>query len=251
MNKQSVFLRKQEQRIAKGVYAILRKQEKELISILEREVKSYERKGIAEDIEEFLENAKNAIPTYLFKSLQYTMQQSYKLAFGQWKNYLPDYKATLSFNIPTEPAVAYLRRMETLHLSQAQGSIYATTQKEILTILREWVSSWVSYTEIAKQIQNTQPFVFSKARAKLIAVQETGQAYWWANFEPAKEMQRQGNVMGKQWATSRDGKVRETHRQNMEQWVIPLDQPWAGTWDIYAPSNDFNCRCTSTYKIIW
>ena len=201
MNKQAIFLRKQEERIAKGIYAIFRKQEKELISILEREIKSYEIKSIEEDVRAFIENIRSTIPGYLFSSLQYTMKQAYAQAYKPFSTFLKDYKKNLVFNIETEPAVRFLRSMETLHLSERDGSIFQTTKKEILTILSDGVKLGKSYTQIAKEIRETQPFVFSKSRAQLIAVQETGQAYGWANFEPAREMQNRGYKMEKKWNT--------------------------------------------------
>jgi hypothetical protein len=92
--------------------------------------------------------------------------------------------------------------------------------------------------------------VFSKERAKLIAIQEVRQAYGWSSFEPAREMKRQGYVMEKKWRTSNDALVRETHNLNEKQGWIPLDNLWVATGDMYAPSKEFRCRCTSTTRIV-
>lgn len=114
-------------------------------------------------------------------------------------------------------------------LSQKDGSISKTTKERLLAIMEEGVANGESYGEIAKQIQQTDPWVFSKARATLIAVNEVGRAYGWANHEPAVELQRQGYVMVKQWTTSHDEKVRATHTQNEKAGLIPLSTSFPGT----------------------
>lgn len=251
MNKQEVFIRKKEVIIEKWIKKILNRQLKQLVEILSREVKIYSIKSIEDDVFFWIESIKAQIPEYLFTSLQPIMQSAYKQSFNAYKNWLPDYKNKLIFNVDTEPAVRYLRNLENLHLSERDWSIFKTTKKEILTLLAEWVKSWKSYTQIWEEIQNINPFVFSEERAKLIAIQETWQAYWWANYEPAREMVRKGYVMEKKWVTSHDWKVRDTHHLNETQGWIPLDNPWSWTWDMYAPSKDFRCRCTSSTRIIW
>lgn len=251
MNKQEIFLRKQDAIITKWVSKILREQQEWLVAILTREIKSYEKKSMEDYVREYIEKIKIQIPDYLFISLQSVMQKAYKLAFKPYASYLKDYQSWLVFNVDSSSAVRYLRNMQNLHLSQRDGSIAKTTEKEILTILADWVKSGKSYTQIWKEIQATDPFVFSRERAKLIAIQETGQAYGWSSFEPAKEMQRQGYVMEKIWATSKDWRVRETHRENEAQGYIPLENIWQATGDMYAPSKDFRCRCTSTTRIVW
>lgn len=119
------------------------------------------------------------------------------------------------------------------------------------------VNDGKSYGEIAKEIQNEDPWVFSKARATLIAVNEVGRAYGWGNHEPALELQRQGYVLEKHWRTSQDDKVRPKHTANEAAIVeghqpgwIPLDMEFPGTKDQFAPSvKEVRCRCTSTHRI--
>lgn len=251
MNKQEVFLRKQEAKIEKWVYKILNKLEKDFVKLLKTERKSYEIKSIEDDIMVFIENAKQQIPEYLFASLQDTMQKAYKQSFSAYSMFLADYDSRLIFNIETEPAVKYLRNLETLHLSEKDWSIYKTTKKEILTLISDWVKSWKSYTKIWEEIEATNPFVFSKERAKLIAIQETWQAYGWANYEPARKMKLKWYIMEKKWTTSHDDQVRDTHLANQEQGWIPLDKLWVATGDMFAPSKEFRCRCTSITRVIW
>lgn len=137
-----------------------------------------------------------------------------------------------------------------LYLSERDGSILKTTRDELRRIISKGLEEGQSYGEIAKQIQETDPFVFSKYRAKLIAVNEVGRAYGWANHEPARVLQGEGYVLQKEWTTSHDDKVRETHAANEGDGPIPLDSAFSGTGDQYAPSSvDINCRCTSSHKI--
>lgn len=62
-------------------------------------------------------------------------------------------------------------------ISNEDGSITKTTRDELRRLLSNGIDEGMSYGEIAKQIQETDPFVFSKYRAKLIAVNEVGRAY--------------------------------------------------------------------------
>lgn len=89
---------------------------------------------------------------------------------------MPDDYA-LVFDIETEPASQYLTELRDLHLSQRQGSILKTTRDELRTIMANGIDEGMSYTEIGKQILEQDPFVFSKSRAKTIAVNEIGRAY--------------------------------------------------------------------------
>lgn len=116
--------------------------------------------------------------------------------------------------------------------------------------MEEGVANGDSYGQIAKQIQAEDPWVFSKSRATLIAVNEIGRAYGWANHEPAVELQREGYVLQKFWTTSHDDRVRPRHKANEAADWIPLDTAFPGTFDQFAPStNEIRCRCTSTHRI--
>jgi hypothetical protein len=135
-------------------------------------------------------------------------------------------------------------------LSQKQGSINKTTNDELRNIIASWIDEWYSYGQIAKQIRETDPFVFSKKRANLIAVQEVWQAYWFANFQPLKDMNEQyWFVFEKLWVTSHDPKVRKTHKENEAMGWIWIDELFI-TWDEYAPSKDFRCRCYMKDRIV-
>jgi len=55
--------------------------------------------------------------------------------------------------------------------------------------------------------------------------------------------------MEKLWETSSDEKVRPEHKANEDEGWIKMEDTWQATGDEYAPSQDINCRCTSTDRI--
>lgn len=157
----------------------------------------------------------------------------------------------MSFDVETEPAAKYLEDLKDLMLSQRDGSILKTTRDRLRRLMKDGINAGSSYGKIAKEIREEDPWVFSKARATLIAVNEVGRAYGWANHEPALELERQGYVVEKLWSTSKDDKVRPNHTANQAAGWIPLGKPFPGTQDQFAPStNEIRCRCTSTHRIV-
>jgi uncharacterized protein with gpF-like domain len=197
-----------------------------------------------------LEETKKLIPDYLLSALPTIMKRWARPNIDKFAEYLPkDY--WLAFDIETSPASKYLKDMETLMLSEKEWSINRTTKDELKKILAEWVDNWLSYGQIAKQIKETDPFVFSKSRAELIAIQEVGQAYGFANYEPIRVLKEDWYIMEKKWVTSHDWKVRPSHTSNELAGWIPADDEFPWTSDMYAPSRQFRCRCTMTNRIIW
>lgn len=82
----------------------------------------------------------------------------------------------------------------------------------------------------------------------MIAVNEIGRAYGWADHEPGRVLS-DNYEMEKKWETSNDEKVRPEHKANEDEGWIAFDKTWSATGDEYAPSMDINCRCTSTDRI--
>jgi uncharacterized protein with gpF-like domain len=137
-------------------------------------------------------------------------------------------------------------------LSQRNGSILKTTRDELRTLIANGIEEWESYGSIAKKIREVDPFVFSKARAKTIAVNEIWRSYGWANHEPWRELTREGYELEKSWQSSDDDKVRPTHMENERAWWIPFEDDFPWTGDEFAPSTeDINCRCTSIHQVVW
>jgi len=230
-----------------AIAKILSKQKEKLAVLLEwPEFKSQD-----DQIGRFIEEIAPEIPDYLLLTLPAIMTTTSKNNIRKYRKYLPEWYV-LSFNLPSDPAVVYLTQLKELMLSQNQGSISKTTNDEVRAIIANWLQEWQSYSQIAKEIRETDPFVFSKSRAKLIAVNEIGRAYGFADYQPLLEVQSQWFIMEKKWVTSNDLKVRPSHYTNQSDWWIPLNNYFTGTGDTSAPSNvDYRCRCTMTSRIVW
>lgn len=253
MTKRERYIKNQEEIKTRAIYRIFQKQKKRLVEMLEKESKGFRLtvKGIDDDIiDPFIDDTGEEIPEYLLEVLPKIMEEGAKEPIKRYKDLLPENYA-LVFNVDTEPATIYLANLYDLHLSQRQGSILRTTRDELRRIIGDGIREGLSYGEVAKQIIDEDPFVFSKSRAKMIAVNEIGRSYGWANHEPGKVLDDEGYVLEKSWQTSDDDKVRPTHTENENAGWIPFSDEFPGTGDEFGPStNDINCRCTSTHKIV-
>lgn len=232
----------------RAIYKILQKWKKDFVILLEKESKSFILEKKEDILDVFLWGIENDLPDYFDATLPWVMKMWASRNIKRYADLLPDnYK--LDFDLPTAPAVKYLDDLRDLHLSDRDGSTLKTTRDEVRKIISDGVAVWDSYSTIAKRIEEVDPFVFSKTRAKLIAVNEVGRAYGWADHQPWKELSGK-YIMEKKWNCHIDGKERDTHRENDLKWWIPFDDIWEATWDEYAPSYEINCRCNSTDRII-
>ena len=233
----------------RAIYKILERWKKDFVKRLEdRESKGafYEMKD--DIVDGFIADIKYDLPEYFESELPPVMKQGAKGNIAKYSDLLPT-GYSLAFDLPTSPASNYVRDLVDLHLSTRDGSTLKTTRDELRRIIADGLDDQGSYGSIAKNIRELDPFVFSKTRAKLIAVNEIGRAYGWADSEPARVLSSD-YVMEKKWETSQDEKVRPDHVANQAEGWIPMDRSWKATGDTYAPSHDINCRCTSTDKII-
>lgn len=199
-------------------------------------------------VDGFIADIKYDLPDYFEKELPTVMKQGAKANITKYSELLPT-GYSLAFDLPTSPASNYVRDLVDLHLSTRDGSTLKTTRDELRRIIADGLDNNGSYGSIAKDIQTLDPLVFSKTRAKLIAVNEVGRAYGWADSEPARVLSGD-YVMEKKWETSNDEKVRPDHVANQAEGWIPMEKSWKATGDEYAPSHDINCRCTSTDRIV-
>ncbi|MFK8055476.1 MAG: hypothetical protein AB8F78_05075 [Saprospiraceae bacterium] len=94
-----------------------------------------------------------------------------------------------------------MQNFESLHLSDSPISISETTKSAVIAKLREGVEQNLSYTEVAKNIRGLDARIFSRNRAKLIAVREIGQAYEYGNYIPMLQAQQSGQVVEKERST--------------------------------------------------
>jgi Phage Mu protein F like protein len=199
-------------------------------------------------VDSFIADIQYDLPDYLGKEVPKVMAVGATANIKKYKDILPS-GYSLAFDLPTSPASNYVRDLVDLNLSTRDGSTLKTTRDELRRIIADGLDNKGSYGSIAKDIEELDPFVFSKTRAKLISVNEIGRAYGWADSEPARVLSTD-YVMEKAWETSNDEKVRPEHAANQAEGWIAIDKSWDGTGDEYAPSQDINCRCTSTDRII-
>lgn len=246
------FIKTHEKIKARKITSILKGQKTRFVEFLNKlntKTALIEIKSIESNINNFVEEVAPEIPNYLLSVLPAIIKEGGKDSIKKYKKQLPK-GYNFAFDVETSPASKYLKDLEDLMLSQREGSISKTTKEKLIGIMEQGVADGKSYGQIAKEIESADPWVFSKTRAQLIAINEVGRAYGWANHEPAVELQRQGYIMEKEWTTSHDEKVRPNHTANEAAGLIPLDQAFPGTGDQFAPSiNEIRCRCTSTHQI--
>lgn len=248
MNKRDKYLLKQEEIKWRAIYKILQSQQKRFINMLEsKDQKLFVIKSINDDINNFVDDTSWEIPDYLTVSLKPVMRQGGQETIHDLASYLPiDY--WISFNNPTDLSEQYFNQLKSVNISWGMSD---TTKNELRGIVSQWIANWKSYTQIAKDINATNPFVFGKSRAKLIAVNEVWRAYWYGSYIPALELQKDWYNVLKYWHTRHDQIVRPEHTQNEADWWITLDKNFSWTQDEYAPSyNTINCRCFWTYEVV-
>lgn len=157
-----------------------------------------------------------------------------------------------TFNLQTPEVKRYLQEMAELQLSNYRGAISRTTKNEVRKIVIKGAEEGASYSRISKLIQEQgKAGVFSQARGELIATREIGKAYGTGqNLVVNKYVAETGAIVVKDWLTVGDNNVRDEHRLNEEAGEIPLNDPFPGTGEDFAPSADFGCRCVSSYRTI-
>jgi uncharacterized protein with gpF-like domain len=101
---------------------------------------------------------------------------------------------------------------------------------------------------MTKQIEWLDWMLFSKVRAKIIATTETGRAYEYGNYLPAKQLSDVWKNVTKKRLTVGDSRVRPSHAANENEWRIPLDKVFWGTGSDLPPAW-VNCRCTTLYDV--
>lgn len=156
----------------------------------------------------------------------------------------------ISFDLDNPEAVDYLEALETLQLSNYKGSISRTTKEAIQKLLVDGARDGLSYSELAKQIMDQgESGVFSYARGELISVREIGFAYSKGERIVIDEYIEETDAeMEKNWLTAGDGNVRPEHLENERAGWIPIDEKFPGTDESEAPSEDFGCRCVTSYR---
>lgn len=238
------YIRNQEKIRWRAITKILEAQKGTFCTLLDWQ------KSFGDDIvKEFMDKTWSELPEYLVDVVPVIMERGKEDTKQDFKKEMPQ-GYSLWFDIETSPASIYIRELEELHLSQRKWSISKTTNDELRKIIADWIDEGLSYWQVAKLIRETDPFVFSKSRAELIAVQEIWQAYWFWNYQPIKDMAETGLVFEKRWITSHDWLVRPSHKENEEMGWIPMNEVFAWTGDECSPSKEFRCRCYQENRIV-
>lgn len=195
-----------------------------------------------------LDSFPTLIPDLLAERASQVIQRAAEWQADKYAAETPGFE--IDFTVATRPESEYVEALRVLHLSQRAGSITNTTVDRIRAAVVEGVKLGQTYREIGDRITTLDPFVFSRNRAELIAVNQMRKAYQYGEYLPMKYAQDEGYEVEKYWATVNDDRVTQTHRQNQSDGYIHLDDKFSGTGDLLAPGSDNpRCRCAVIYRL--
>jgi len=148
------------------------------------------------------------------------------------------------------------RQIDERQIAKLARQIVDTNEKQVKRLVKRGITDGLPNAEIARQIANST--TFSESRAQRIAQTETTKAINTATNEAYKEFQdAEGVQVMKEWISSRDDSVRQTHADLDDGDPIPVDSDFE--IDGYAgpapasfgdPAMDINCRCTIAPVIV-
>lgn len=168
----------------------------------------------------------------------------YKLSYRLFKQKLEENW----FNYYPELISDYERYWWELNLSNYKWAISYTTKRDIIKILKDWIDNHLWGWEIRKRITEYNPVLFSKARARSIAVTEMHKAYEFWNLQPMQQLSSVWIPVKKKWLTVGDDRVRPTHQACEDEWRVDIDYTYPSVW-VDIPPWWVNCRCTILYHI--
>lgn len=158
----------------------------------------------------------------------------------------------ISFDLVNDAAIDYLKGVETIHLSDARGSISYTTKKRIKKVLIDAAEQGLNYQDTSKLIQaQAGAGVFSQARGELIAVREIGLAYGQGNKASVEIYRREtGAIIEKEWITSGDDLVTDECQANEDMGWIGFNEFFnnTGAQEVAPRSDHPRCRCDTGYR---
>lgn len=143
---------------------------------------------------------------------------------------------------PAEKAIAKMARQLT-----------KTQEQAVRRAVKKGIRDGLSTRDIAKKIEAENFPAFNEARALRIAQTETTKAINTATVESYEAFAREEDDFEvlKEWISSRDDRVRETHRELDDAEPIPVREEFrVGSMSASAPAGfgvateDINCRCT-------
>lgn len=148
-------------------------------------------------------------------------------------------------SITDEYALEYAEK----HAAELITQINDTTEKSIKLIITDWITKGDSIKTIATNIKGKFAD-FSLYRSSLIAQMETWTAYYFWNDKQYDLYTEDLGVTGwKHSFTQWDSEVRDSHKQNEDDWWIPRNQDFSWTWSN-TPPYDFWCRCYKKNSIM-
>lgn len=243
MNKK--YTDRQEKLLTTSIYKDLQNDRKELQKYLR---KFESQKSILDNLSLFLDNYISPLVNRMVDKLKGVIERGAKDGRTWYEDLSPTFN--IDFSIPTKPEAVYLEALKDLHLSQKRGSITFTTVSRIRDAVTEWVRLGYTYGQIADKIQELDPFVFSRNRAEIIAINQVWKAYQYWEYLPMLDIKRNWNKVKKMWSTVHDNRVTPTHTENEGDGWVDLDHKFSWTGDLLPPATDNpRCRCALLYQV--
>ncbi len=181
----------------------------------------------------------------LRRKLESLAHMTRELSINEWKKMC---KATLGIDILEDYYLGEFYKQTLDIWIQDNINLIVTVPKESLSdmqkIVTEGFKSGSTVTDITKQIQAA--YGMSKRHARLIARDQLGKL----NAQLAKKQQQEAGVDEYTWSTSRDSRVRDSHR-HLEGKTCRWDDPPVvdeRTGRRCHPSEDYQCRCIAIPK---
>lgn len=146
-----------------------------------------------------------------------------------------------TFNINSKPTKEFLKEFAGARIN----GITKVTQERVAKIVSSGYEAGHSTAKIAKSLSDKFD-QWSEGRAFVMAKTEVNAA---SNFG-AWEGMAQANVEEKEWLSTQDDAVRETHEE-LDGTVVGIDEPFESSsgataqypGDFGDPAEDVNCRC--------
>jgi len=247
--KDKTFRAMQERKLQKKSRSIFMKQLK--WAVKEAKKFDYAKNTTEKEIDDSINEMpfKAALSYTIVASMRKTMNKAIRTSFKDFrlKRFGVTYKAV------NKEAERFLNGKLSHELSNYKGTISKNTIVKISKIIKTSIKEGLSYNETAKLIMKQgKAGVFSMARAKLIAIRETGQAYERGNLYSMQEFKKQNpdRKVKKNWITFRDHKVTDPCKANQRQGWIDLKLKFSSGDDSATRDDHPRCRCSTSYDIL-
>lgn len=247
------FLLQNEKRFQKKMAAVLKKQMNWTVKGLNRffSENSIQKNTIAGEIDDFLSGmvGKNE----LVETITFYSKSTLKKGGETSVKDLGLRQFGISFTLKHPEAVKYLRDKIALELSNYKGNISSTTNQRVKEIILDGIEKGRSYTDVAAEItKQAEAGVFSQARAEMIAVHESREAYEAGRSFPIEDFLKDNTdrKVEKGWSTVGDDRVTPECKANEDEGWIDYDGSFS-SGDKRAPRyGNPRCRCVTNHQIL-